>query len=268
MSIQKISLDAIQKVRQYIRSVLTLPDAENRPTPWIAIDDAEEPPEPESLADLGGLFNMGGLPEELNYAPNTQGQWFVSAMNPGAPLNKLPGLRLKPGIRLVSYLYRLAGDGVGVVWAVPEALSTTAELEKVLSDSGDYDHPPEPLGALGSFMEAIEGDRSPQSFVIASVLERELREFGALGKFCDWTHHRIINAVPTQGNWYWRGEIPKDLSPKIRIFSDNKAAVEFFTCRVVPPIGIYQHIDQYPAGQYRPNRLENSIAVLQRSRMG
>jgi hypothetical protein len=265
MSIQKVSFDAIQKVRKYIKTILALPDSENHPKVWISFDETDEPPEPESLADLGGLFNIGSLPEETTHAPNAQGQWFISASNPGAAITKLPGVQLKPNLRLASYLHRFGEDGIGAIWALPEALSTTANLEKALADSGDYDYPPHPEGALENFMEAIEGDRSAPSFVIASILLRELREFGALGKHCDWSHHRIIQDIPTQVEWNWRGEVPSDLSPKVRIFSDGKAAVEFFTCRVTPPVAIFQHIDQYPAGLYRPNCLDRIVATVQRT---
>jgi hypothetical protein len=265
MSIQKLSLESVQKIRQYISTGLKLPDPENQPKTWFAVQADEEIPEPESLADLGGLFNIGSLVEETNQMPNTQGRWFISSTNPGDVLIKLPGLRLKPEIRWVSYLYRLDGNGVGMVWAIPEAASATAELEQALVNSGDHQHPPKPNQALTNIMDAVEGDRTPTSFVIASLLLRELKEFGAVGKYCDWSHHRLIQAIPTQVKWQWRIEAPKDFSPKVKVLPDGRAAVEFFTCRVTPPIAIFQHIDQYPTEQYHPQSLDRAIAIPQRA---
>jgi len=111
------------------------------------------------------------------------------------------------------------------------------------------------VGALADVMESLEGDRSPLSFVIVSILRHELKEIGALGNSCDWSHHRFINALPSQRNWQWRVQSPpKDLSPKVVIYPDNRAAVEFFTCRITAPEAIYQQVDQYRADQYRADQ--------------
>ncbi len=257
MSIQTVPLETLQKIRQYLKSVLVLPAGEDSPRPGTPLAE-EEPPEPDFLSDLGGLFNFGGAPELETHAPNLNGKWFVSVANPGDALLKLPGLRLKPGIRLVTYLCRLPQEGVGVTWAVPEALSTTAQLQKVLDRH--VQGPPQPAGALAHVMEAIEGDRSPLSFLIASLLQRELQEFGATGKRQNWTHHRLINALPAQVPWQWQTTPPKDLSPKVVIYPDQRAAIEFFSCRVVAPVGIVQHLDQYPATGYQPAFRSRTIA--------
>lgn len=249
MSIQTVPLETLHKIRQYLKSALVLPAGEDNPRLETPMDE-EEPPEPGSLAELGGLFNFGGTPELETHAPNLRGKWFVSTVNPGSALLKLPGLRLKPGIRLVTYLSRLPNEGMGTTWAVPEALSTTAQLQAVL-DQDLKDSPPQPAGALAHVMEAIDGDRSALSFVIASLLQRELREFGASGKRQDWTHHRLINAVPAQVAWQWHITPPKDLSPKVLIYPDQRAAIEFFSCRIVAPVAIFQHVDQYPATGYQ-----------------
>lgn len=276
MSVQKVPLQAVQKIRQYIKNVLVLPESENHPKSWSSYGDADELPEPESLSDLGDLFNFGGSIDEAIQAPNTQGQWFISSVNPGAALLKLPGLRLKPNLRLVGYLYRTAEDGVGAVWAVPESLSTTDRLEQSLLDhqdaqqfplQGNRDAPPCPVGALNDVMEAVEGNRSPASFVVASILRRELQEFGALGKSCNWVHHRLINTLPAQVSWQWQGDIPRSLDPKVRMFPDGRAAVEFFTCRIVPPVAIVQHLDLYPSVGYTTASIDRAIATAKRAKL-
>lgn len=263
MPIQTVPLETLQKIRQYLKSTLVLPPGEDKPRSG-SLAENEEPPEPDSLSELGGLFNFGGAPELETHAPNANGKWFVSTSNPGSALLKLPGLRLQPRMRLVTYLYRLAQEGAGVTWAVPEALSTTAQLQTVL-DKGLKGGTPQPVGALASVMEAIEGDRSPLSFMIASLLQRELQEFGASGKRQDWSHHRLINALPTQVSWQWHITPPKDLSPKVLIYPDQRAAIEFFSCRIVAPVAIFQHIDQYPATGYKLVQKSRPIASPQRS---
>lgn len=262
MTIQRFPLASLQKVRQIITGSLVLPETENSPESIASLDDIDQTPEPESLDDLSGFFQSASasIQEEENYGPNVEGRWFVSTLNPGAALIRLPGVRVKLDWRLVTYLYRVPGDGVGITWAVPEALSTTAQLESVLESSGDRQHPPQPKGALPDFMEALEGDRSPASFLVASIFRREIQELGRTGKSKEWANHRLIDTLPPQAQWQWTGDPIADLSPKVRILPDGKAAVEFFSCRLVPPVAIYRHIDQYSATQYRSLSRDSVVA--------
>jgi hypothetical protein len=261
MTLQKLPFETLQKLQHHIKAALALPDSENHPQSQL-FGDEEELPEPDSVSALGNLFNFGASLEASTYAPNTQGKWFISSTNPGSALLKLPGLWLRSDLRLVSYLYRVVEDGIGITWAVPESLSTTAQLENALAESGDRKQPPRPTGALAEVMQAMDGDRSPLSFVIASLLKRELQELGALGKSCDWEHHRLIATLPTQVNWQWRLQTPpRDLSTKVQILDTGNAAIEFFTCRVSPPIAIFQHIDHYQPSHYTPASLDRPIAV-------
>jgi len=263
MAIQKFSLIPLQKVRQYIRTSLALPDTETSQAYGEWDSPIEEPPEPESVDDLSGLFSFGGIidpdmmPSGIREAPS----WVLSTVNPGSTLLKLPGLKLKPGLRLVSYVHRSEESGVGIVWAVPEDLSTTAQLEKALITSRTVAQVPKPTGALSSVMEAIDGDRSSVSFMVASILRRELQEFGARGCRCNWSHHQLIETIPPELNWTWRAEQPRDFSPKVKLLVQDKAAVEFFTYRTTEAPTIYRHVDQYPAGSYKHNSLDQSIAV-------
>lgn len=260
MPVQKISLEAVQKIRQYIKGILVLPDSENYPgAGW---SNEEELPEPESLDALGDLFNLGAPLGEVSHSPNAEGRWFISALNPGAALAKLPGLKLKAGVRIVSYLWRMGDNGVGVTWSVPEEWGTTFHLEEALESCGGLDQPPQPTAAFADLMEAIEGDASAHSYMIASVLRRELKEFGALGQHCNWSHSRFINAIPPQVNWKWRTQAPKDLSPKMVIAADGKAAIEFFTCRIVAPVTILRHVDQYLPGEYKSTSHDLIVATV------
>jgi len=259
MSIQKFPLATVNKIRRYIQNVLVLTDSEQQSQVWAELGETEEPPAPESLDDLSGIFAFGGLaPEEVSIP---QGRWHLSTVNPAATLLKLSGLRLKSEVRWVSYLYRDQQEGRGLVLAVPESLSAIFHLEKSLANSQDISHPPQPEGALAHFMEAIEGDRSPGSFLLASLLHRELQEFGALGQYCNWSKHRLIEVPPPQVNWSWQGEQPKDLSAKVKILPDGQAATEFFTCRVQNPIALYRHLDQFPVKHYKPSSIDKAIAV-------
>jgi hypothetical protein len=111
-------------------------------------------------------------------------------------------------------------------------------------------------------MMAVEGDRSALSFVTASLLLRELQEFGRTGDRAEWVHHRFISSVPQQRQWQWRMKPLADLRPRVRLLTDGQAVFEFFSCRVVTPIGIYRHIDHYPIDHYVARSIDQPIATV------
>ena len=201
-------------------------------------------PEPESLATLSNLFRKGGITHTDGSTPNANGRWFISTVDPSAALKHLPGIALKPNYCLVTYLYRIrranASHGGSVTWAMANQLSTTSNLEAALATAGDHNTPPYPEGALLNYMTAITGNLTVGSFLIASVLQRELQEFGLCGKFHRWQHHRLIGTVPKQCHWQWRMEQPKTLAPTVYRLRNAKIVVEFYTCRTVRPIGIFR----------------------------
>jgi hypothetical protein len=263
MPLQKFSLEVVSKVRQHLQSQLTLPPSEQHPGQGVSTPVSDSPIVPASLDALGDLFRVGGLGDDEASAPNAEGRWFISTVDPAAAVNKLPGLTLKRGVRLVTYLQRQSSGGMGVTWALPELLSTTAELEVALEDAGAGTIPPHPKGALGNVMDGFEGDRSPGSFVAASLLLRELKEFGRSGQNCRWSHHRVITAIPPNQPWQWRTEAPANLSPKLQVREDQTVLVEFFSCRVQPPISLFRHLDHYGPKSYRPKSNDQVIALLQ-----
>jgi len=264
MTIQTISTASLQKIRKYIAKSLTVLDVESFVPHLNEQDTFDDIPEPDSLDALGGVFNMGGLLEmEADPQPNSsEGSWAVSLVNPGDVFYQLHNLRLKPSMRLVAFVFQDHQDGRGIVWAMPEHRCTMDYLEEVVATSHHIDHPPHPPEALSDFMEAIEGDRSPASFWVASILRRELLEFGAQGTLKDWSHHRLIEAVPKALQPYWTDQHPKNLHPKFSQLPDGRAAVEFFTCRVKPPISIVRHVDQYAPNHYTAKGLQRVLVKL------
>lgn len=257
MSIQKLPLAALQQVRQYIKSTITLTNVDQKFQDWAMLDDFEDLPEPASVDNLSSIFAFGSLSIEQTHRDSG---WVVSTANPGAALVKLPGVSLKPGIRMVGYVYQAKDDGVGAVWAIPDQLSTTFALENAIA-SQEISRQPRPEGAFDHFMEAVKGDRSAASFMVASLLRRELEEFGAMGQRCHWSHHQLIDAVPLPAKWQWKHQQPTDMAPKVKIMPDGQAAIEFFTWRVTAPIAIFRHVELYPTETYASKSQNQAIAT-------
>ncbi|MEL6224793.1 MAG: hypothetical protein AAFR31_19350 [Cyanobacteria bacterium J06627_8] len=250
---QTFSVAPLRKVRKYIQKSFHKSEVESLSSQFFSSDDDSNVPEPDSLGALGSIFDMGGVADfetDLSTVPEG-GIWIISGTNPADVLFKLPGLMLKPKVRLVSFTFQKDTDGKGSSWAVPEQYCTTEYLERALEAANGAQSPPHPPEALPNVMDALEGDRSTVSFFIASIFRRELLEFGAKGVFQRWSHHRLIDKVPSAIQPYW-DDCPEVLQPSFRTLGDGTVVTEFFTCRVVPPVMIVRHLDQYPSNGYTP----------------
>lgn len=256
----KFSIQTLNKARQYIRETVGLSLLEDEPQ---AVRQRENLLEalPKSVGDLGDIFRATTVLENHEPGPNIEGRWFLSSVNPGEALLRLPGLGVKPGFRLVTYLLRTKDGGIGHSCAVPEHLSCTVQLEAALTEGTEWHYPPFPEGALQQIMEAIDGDRSPLSFLLASLWRRELQELGTAGKDRQWGHHRLIETVPQRVKWRWKEEGFQDLAPKVKILPDQRAAIEFFSARVVKPYALYRHMDIYEATSYIAKVKDQVIAL-------
>ncbi len=118
--------------------------------------------------------------------------WHKSDLDPTALLDVVDCLWMKEGFTLRAYLYRVGGNGNGIVWALPtdSPYPEPSECDKL---TDQFLEPPKPKHALDDFMEAIDGDRSQWSYMCASILVRELWEFGARWHGCSWNDERIVS---------------------------------------------------------------------------
>lgn len=260
MSSQQFPIKSLQTLRRTLKQQLVLPECENTPSAIASASLSE----PDSLATLSNLFRNGGIEQAEGSTPNAHGQWFISTVDASTAIKQLPSIALKPNYCLVTYLYRIRRanihHGGSVTWAIKNQLSTTSHLEAALVSADDHNTPPYPEGALANYMTAVTGNLTASSFLVASILQRELQEFGRCGQFHRWQHHQLIGTLPKQRHWQWRVEQPKNLTPKVHALANGKAAVEFYTCRVVPPISIFRHIDRYSGNSYAAKPSNQAIA--------
>jgi hypothetical protein len=261
MSFQRYPLSTIQKVSQIVRETLVLPDYEQQPAVESA-DDETEDQVPDNLNALGDLFRVGDLPEDNVPSPNKEGRWFVSTVEPSEAVSKLPGLWIRPGIRLVTYLKQDNNGGVGYTVALPELLSTTEQLEAAIEAAEQANQLPKPMGALENIMESIEGDGSLASFLGASIFAREIKEFGRFGAYARWVHHRFVTEPPPKVPWQWRTKPPEDFSPKVVLRPNAEVIVEFYSCRVQKPIALLRHVDRYSPNSYIATAQDQVLAVV------
>ena len=190
-------------------------------------------------------------------------QWSISTVDPMDLVSVFPCLKVKDGYRLVAYQYRSGENGNGVVYAIPRSASLPSP-EACPKREDHFLDPPQPAEALDSFMEAIEGDGTPLSYLSASLLGRELAEFGALWHGCSWSDSVILGSDPwakesrrrfsmipisPKDKWEFLLPEPDDWSPAVAM-TEEGAIVQFFVWSGLGGETISVVEDTYPPGSY------------------
>jgi hypothetical protein len=108
-------------------------------------------------------------------------------------------------------------------------------------------------------MACIEGDGSAWSYLCASLLLREISEFGAFWHALSWSTHTIWapgkKDPPDSADTSRIGPTPGDQDPHVEIRAENRIAV-FFTFSDLWKACLYQHVFKYRPGMYAPTEVE------------
>jgi hypothetical protein len=206
----------------------------------------------------------------ISYQPAED--WSKSLVDPMQLLAAFPCLKLRNGYILRAYLYTADDNGNGVVWVMPSdtPFPEPAECERIPELLGDC---PKPPGASADWMAYIEADGSAFSYLCASLLHRELAEFGARWHGCGWSTCHILcrdpwNSPKTRGlssemdrdrtKWNLLAPLPNDWQISVTQISDA-TVVTLHTFSGLGQQVIEQLRDTYRLSSYRP---ECSSVVL------
>ena len=211
----------------------------------------------------------------ISQPPQGEG-WQRNHTDPMQLLAVFTTLRLQDGYRLVGYERDWGIGCSGRVVAVPVQAGFPAP-DPV---TGLPAHVP---GLVEDPMRVIQGDGSAWSYLEASILWRELREFGAWWHGMTWSTHTILGAnplrvpsahtIPPQRSQhqadFGKGELPQPgdtrwvwLEPQMNLptaqwdpvvyITPNLIRVVFYTYSPLGQEGIYRHEDTYRPGCYQP----------------
>ena len=169
--------------------------------------------------------------------------WSLSLVDPGKVVHTFSRLEVKPEYRLCAYLFRTGMGGNGAVYALPAGMRPPPP-EDCPADPDRFAEPPVPPDALPDVMDAVVGDRSPLSYLEASLFRRELAEFGAYWHGIEWGAHTVLGGDPRKDmvgdgmdrpygpveEWAWAGRMPRIWKPSVRITKkDVRVALHTFT---------------------------------------
>ena len=155
-----------------------------------------------------------------------------------------------------------SGNGIGIVWALPVS-AEFPEPDSCTRLEGRFGKPPKPPQALGDFMEAIDGDGTPLSFLSASLLSRELHDFGSQWHGVGWGNVKLLSSDPwsdpsnagsdlvevLDGEWEWESPKPDNWQPRVEV-GTNTATVSFIGYSGLGRYRIFRITDRYKTGAY------------------
>lgn len=225
------------------------------------------------------LAELGQLPE------GTPNGWSKSRVEPAKMLTVFPELKVREGYVLRAYVFKEDGNSNGFVWALP-ADAAFPEADDCPRLESHFLKPPKPFDALDDIMEVIDGDDSPESYLHASILRRELREFGGGWHGIKWGMHTVLDDSPWNGTprseedsmamyptsrldeWKWLAPKPMSWTPEVRV-ERNQVTVTFYSYTALyaeldngemEKERIVRHTDTYRRSKYRPLVVEKKLA--------
>ena len=250
---------------------------------WGATRATSADSEPAARVSCFDAARLEALRREANavaqLARNTLEGWSKSRIDLSDLLRAFQPLSVKPGVVLRAYQFREGGNGRGIVWALP-ANSEFPEPDCCRLSRHDEQieiDVPRPPAAFASIMAHIEGDGTPWSYLAASILSREISEFGARWHGREWSVHRILGTNPltslsenvddplaapqgTAAEWHWLEPQPCRWEPHVCV-DQERVTVTFYTYSGWERQRIYRHTDRYTLGSYESESEQTEIAV-------
>ena len=174
--------------------------------------------------------------------------WKIDQNNPNNIVKGYSNIFLKKGFKLVAYLYSEISGGNGIVYALPEEDYVPAPQDCEIQDD-EFLNPPRPSSALDSFMEVIDGDRSPLSYLQAAMLYHELCEFGASWHGVSWGRDIMLPVEQhihefKDYEWEMNQDEPEIINPHFYYDEENNPIIVLYTINDIYTVTFneYKHI--------------------------
>jgi hypothetical protein len=181
--------------------------------------------------------------------------WSKSSKNPETIVRGFSQLRIKDGYKLRAYQYIDNMGGIGCVFAIPSDMELP-EVYEVVEESEDHDRLKRPDKALPDFMEAINGDKSPLSYLQAAIAFQDLKEFGAMWHSTSWGQDIILpvmrNSEMAKVNHEWDmiEEEPDILEPHFYYDHNGHPVIVFYTINDIYKYKLIRYVNTFSKENY------------------
>jgi hypothetical protein len=194
--------------------------------------------------------------------------WFKSSGNPESIVRGFSHLHIKSGYKLRAYQYSDGGNGNGIVYAIPadKDLPEPRDSEQI---DDQFLSGPKPTFALDDFMQVIEGDKTPVSYLQASIAFHELHEFGAIWHGTSWGRDVILPINDDEATkaykyeWNMIEDEPEIIEPHFYYNYDGNPVVVFHTINDIYTVTLNRYVHVFNKDDYTLNVERNIIATAE-----
>lgn len=188
--------------------------------------------------------------------------WSIAKDNPENIIKGFSQLHIKREYKLVGYQYSSGGNGNGIVWAIPSN-QVQPSVHFCEETQEGFLKPPKPKSAIEDFMKAIDGDRSPLSYLQAAICYHDLHEYGAMWHGVSWGEDQILpiddsdyiesgnvkDYLESIESWVELKEIPDILSPHF-FYENGHPIIIFYTMNPIGTMKLNRYIHTFNNGDY------------------
>ncbi|MEK5419513.1 hypothetical protein [Paenibacillus sp. FSL L8-0708] len=196
------------------------------------------------------LLNEANLLEECD---QYQLGWFRSSTNPESILKGFSHLHIKENYKLRAYQYSDGANGNGVVWAIPVNMDLPPANECECLEE-HFLIAPKPAFALDDCMQVIDGDKSPLSYLQASVAFHDIHEFGAFWHGTSWGRDVIlpINEGENADKYQWKmiEDEPATLEPHFYYSNLGNPTIVFHTINDIGTVTMNRYVHTFSKSDY------------------
>lgn len=171
---------------------------------------------------------------------------------------------LNPDYKFITYLTSSGSGGSGSTYAIPKDSDPLDFIEIKVEDDQEYIRH-RPRMALDSFTLAIEGDRSPLSYLQAAIAYQEINEYGAQWHSISWGRDIILPISGEDENmenyrWNMLAEEPETFQPHFYYDEKDNPTIIFYTINDIVDIDLKEYVYTFDEGNYRGKIKINVIA--------
>jgi hypothetical protein len=178
--------------------------------------------------------------------------WFRSPDNPESIVKGFSHLHIKEGYKLRAYQYSDGANGNGIVWALADKdLPYPNQCENL---EEHFLSAPKPSFAFDDFMQAIDGDKSPMSYLQASIAFHELHEFGAVWHGTSWGRDVILPINDDQPvdnhDWEMIEKEPEIIEPYFYYSGEGTPTIVFHTINDIGTVTMNRYVHTFSNSDY------------------
>lgn len=171
-------------------------------------------------------------------------------------INGYSNLKLKDDFKIVTYEVL---KGVGTI-GKSIAIDKDREVPKIYLDGIGRDNFIF-TDEVYDFMEGIEGDRSPISYLQAAIVYQHIKALGSVGLFSDWTSKRFLPTNVNYSDWDFE-EMPEDFNPYYYEDQEGNIGVVFYLIDYRDRKDIKEYKTKFKKGSYIPKLEINTIGYM------